>query len=154
MKIFSNWWNGKAALARSVKVGARRIIVGADDQLHRHWTFRVAHSIARFVGRNETAFLVAALGGLGWLAMGVNGIGRRTRNNALARPAVGLVWPPQSEADYSLLVGGHATVIGESLRITPTRAVLHRPGPSPTPNAPGTCGADCVELSLTSQSKR
>ncbi len=80
----------------------------------------------------------------------VNGIGRRTRDNALARPAVGLVWPPQSEADYSLLVDGHATVIGESLRITPTRAVLHRPGPSPTPNAPGTCGADCVELSDSS----
>ena len=79
----------------------------------------------------------------------VNGIGRRTRENALARPAVGLVWPPQSEADYSLIVDGQAVVTGESLRITPTRAVLHRPAPSPEPNVSGICGSDCVELDLS-----
>ena len=78
----------------------------------------------------------------------VNGIGRRSRENALARPAVGLVWPPQSEADYSLIVDGQAAVTGESLRITPTRAVLHRPAPSPEPNASEACGSDCVELDL------
>ena len=78
----------------------------------------------------------------------VNGIGRRTRENALARPAVGLVWPPQSLADYSLIVDGEAKIIGELLRITPTRAVLHRPAPSPQPKAPGACGSDCVELEL------
>ena len=49
----------------------------------------------------------------------VNGIGRRTRENALARPAVGLLWPPQSAADYSLIVDGQAVVTDESLRITP-----------------------------------
>jgi hypothetical protein len=79
----------------------------------------------------------------------VNGIGRRTRENALARPVVGLVWPPQSEADYSLIIDGQAAVTGESLRITPTRAVLHRPLPSPEPNASGVCGSDCVELDLS-----
>ncbi len=84
----------------------------------------------------------------------VNGIGRRTRENALARPAVGLVWPPQSEADYSLIVDGQAAEVGESLRITPTRAVLHRPSPPSTPNASGACGSDCVELGLTSQPAR
>ena len=78
----------------------------------------------------------------------VNSIGRHTRENALARPAVGLVWPPQSEADYSLIVDGQAAVTGESLRITPTRAVLHRPAPSPEPNMSGACGSDCVELSI------
>lgn len=82
----------------------------------------------------------------------VNGIGRRTRVNALARPAVGLVWPPQSEADYSLIVDGQAEAVGESLRITPTRAVLHRPSPPSTPSVPGICGSDCVELGLTSES--
>lgn len=85
----------------------------------------------------------------------VNGIGRRTRENALARPAVGLVWPPQSEADYSLIVDGRAAEFGESLRITPTRAVLHRPSPPSTPDVAGSCGSDCVELGLmTSQPTR
>jgi len=76
----------------------------------------------------------------------VQSAGRRTRANAQAHPAVGLVWPPQAEGDYSLIVDGQAAVDGESLRITPTRAVLHRPAPSPEPSAPGACGADCVEL--------
>lgn len=76
----------------------------------------------------------------------VNGVGRRTRQNALAQPAVALVWPPESEADYSLIVDGQASVTGESIRIAPTRAVLHRPAPSPDPGAPGACGSDCVEL--------
>src|SRR5262245_40535847 len=38
----------------------------------------------------------------------VHGSGRRTRDNALARPAVGLLWPPHSAADYSLFVDGQA----------------------------------------------
>ena len=78
----------------------------------------------------------------------VNGLGRRTRENALERPAVGLVWPPRSEADYSLIVDGQATVVGELLRITPTRAVLHRPAPAATADASGSCESDCVELGL------
>jgi hypothetical protein len=78
----------------------------------------------------------------------VNRIGRRTRANALARPAVGLVWPPQSEADYSLIVDGQAAEVGESLRITPTRAVLHRPSPPSMSDVSGSCGSDCVELGL------
>lgn len=80
----------------------------------------------------------------------VKGIGRRTRENALERPAVGLVWPPQSESDYSLIIDGQATIVGELLRITPVRAVLHRPAPSRQPDAPGACGSDCVELDLGS----
>jgi hypothetical protein len=81
----------------------------------------------------------------------VDGVGSRTRSNVLARPAVGLIWPPQSAADYSLIVDGEAVMIGESMRITPTRAVLHRPRPSPEPQRPGSCAADCVELSLASR---
>lgn len=78
----------------------------------------------------------------------VDRVGRRTRENALARPAVGLVWPPESAEDYSLIVDGHAEVVGEQMRITPTRAVLHRSAPSPRPKASGACGSDCVELDL------
>lgn len=79
-------------------------------------------------------------------------VGRRTRENLLARPAVGLVWPPQSEAGYSLIVDGQAAPDGESVRIAPTRAVLHRPAPRPQVDpasvdaAQGACGSDCVEL--------
>jgi len=73
--------------------------------------------------------------------------GRRTRENAAQRPAVGLVWPPSSPAEHSLIVDGTATVSGSALRIAPTRAVLHRAAP-PRPAPPGTCGSDCIELRL------
>ena len=82
----------------------------------------------------------------------VDGVGRRTRENALARPAVGMLWPPQAEGDYSLIVDGRAAVDGKSMRIAPTRAVLHRPSPAPGPDASGKCGSDCVELGLGSPS--
>ncbi|MEJ8835309.1 pyridoxamine 5'-phosphate oxidase family protein [Ramlibacter sp. AN1133] len=72
--------------------------------------------------------------------------GRRTRDNAQQRPEIALVWPPQSESDYSLIVDGRAVVAGAGLRVTPDRAVLHRPAPSGPAAAPGTCGSDCVEI--------
>jgi hypothetical protein len=79
-------------------------------------------------------------------ALVVDEPGRRTRDNALLRPDVALVWPPQAEADYSLIVDGQAAVAGGALRITPLRAVLHRPTPPRQPAAPGACGSDCVEI--------
>lgn len=72
--------------------------------------------------------------------------GRRTRDNALQRPEVALVWPPQSEADYSLIVDGQAAAAGSGLRITPARAVLHRPVAPRQAATPGACGSDCVEI--------
>ena len=59
-----------------------------------------------------------------------------------------LSWPPLSQAEYTLIADGSAAVEGECMRITPTRAVLHRPAPAPDPVAPGACGSDCVELDL------
>lgn len=79
-------------------------------------------------------------------ALAVDETGRRTRDNAAQRPDVALVWPPQAEADYSLIVDGRAVVADGALRITPTRAVLHRPTPRSEPAAPGACGSDCVEI--------
>ena len=76
----------------------------------------------------------------------VDEAGRRTRDNAAQRSDVALVWPPQSEGEYSLIVDGRAAVEGNGLRITPARAVLHRPSPPREPAAPGACGSDCVEL--------
>lgn len=82
----------------------------------------------------------------------IDGLGRRTRANAEARPAVGLVWPPLTAAEYSLIVDGEARLDGDTLRIRPTRAVLHRPATPDTPapsdpsDSSASCGADCVEI--------
>ncbi|WP_028604621.1 pyridoxamine 5'-phosphate oxidase family protein [Ottowia thiooxydans] len=76
----------------------------------------------------------------------IEGSGRRTRANALERPSVGLVWPPEKEDEYSLIVDGEARLVGEQLRIQPVRAVLHRPAPAA--KAEAACGSDCMELSL------
>lgn len=78
----------------------------------------------------------------------IQGVGRRTGKNLQTRPEVGLVWPPAEVAEYSLIVDGTASVADGQVRITPTRAVLHRPAPAPEPAAPGACGSDCVELKL------
>ena len=103
----------------------------------------------------------------------IAGLGRRTRENALARPDVALVWPPAEAGGYSLIVDGRATVMADDLRVEPTRAVLHRPAKAaPDPDAVAAqgatsarpasmantgstalagskaCGADCIELSL------
>ncbi|TAN09545.1 MAG: hypothetical protein EPN34_13610 [Burkholderiaceae bacterium] len=80
----------------------------------------------------------------------VGDVGRKTRTNAQARPEVGLVWPPQSVDEYSLIVDGVVEVTEHAVYVTPTRAVLHRPAPALTPAAPGACGSDCVELSVKS----
>lgn len=61
----------------------------------------------------------------------VDGAGERTRAGVRAQPAVGLVWPPSGEGEYSLIVDGQASVVGGQLQITPTHAVLHRPAPAP-----------------------
>ncbi len=81
-------------------------------------------------------------------ALAVGPIGRRTREFALARPAVSLVWPPAAEDGYTLIVDGRAAVVDDVLRIAPTRAVLHRSRPAPTPADPARCDSDCVELAL------
>ena len=77
--------------------------------------------------------------------------GRRTCANAGARPNVSLVFPPTNTDGYSLIVDGDATVDGSTVRITPTRGVLHRPAHAPTGSSDGpvegSCGSDCVELS-------
>jgi hypothetical protein len=68
------------------------------------------------------------------------GAGKTSCANATARPRVSLLWPPADPADYSLIVDGDATVDGSTVRITPTRAVRHRPAPGG--------GNDCQPLDL------
>ena len=60
----------------------------------------------------------------------VQGVGQRTTQNLQARAEVALVWPPLGAGDYSLIVDGTARIEGDRVRITPARAVLHRPAPA------------------------
>jgi hypothetical protein len=55
----------------------------------------------------------------------VVGAGRTTARNVTAAPSVTLLWPRSGE-DYSLIVDGSGAVEGDVVRITPTRAILHR----------------------------
>src|SRR5262249_21647 len=80
-------------------------------------------------------------------------VGRRSAANATVRPSVSLLFPVRREGDYSLIVDGTAIAAGAgapSVRIVPTRAVLHRPAIAPDPSASG--GADCVPLFPSSRS--
>ena len=74
--------------------------------------------------------------------------GRRSVANAAARPSVSLLYAVRTADDYSLIIDGTAAIVGDGdarrLRVTPTRAVLHRPAAQPDPAS--ACGADCVPL--------
>jgi hypothetical protein len=78
--------------------------------------------------------------------------GTTTAANAAARPQVSLLFPVRTDGDYSLIVDGLARVEGNEVRVTPTKAVLHRHGPSPDPAS--SCGADCVPLPLLAMPAR
>jgi hypothetical protein len=75
-------------------------------------------------------------------------VGRRSAANAGARPSVSLLFPVRAEGDYSLIVDGMAVVVtsdgGQRVRVTPTRAVLHRPAVVLDPSS--SCSADCIPL--------
>lgn len=72
--------------------------------------------------------------------------GGKTTANAARSPLVSLVWPADEAGGYSLIVDGDAAVgDGGDIRITPTGAVLHRPGPAPS-SSPSACGSDCIPL--------
>ena len=53
------------------------------------------------------------------------GAGNTTSKNIAAQPIVSLLWPASFD-DYSLIVDGNAAAADGVLRVTPTRAVLHR----------------------------
>jgi hypothetical protein len=78
--------------------------------------------------------------------------GEQTAANAAARPQVSVLYPLRDPGDYSLIVDGTVVVEsserGHRLRVTPTRAVLHRNAPPPDPMS--SCTADCVPILVTS----
>jgi hypothetical protein len=65
--------------------------------------------------------------------------GRRTLENAAARPAVALLWSPPGPGAYSLIVDGDAVVAPPSdgddgrIWVRPTSVIRHRPAPPPAP---------------------
>ena len=52
--------------------------------------------------------------------------GRSSLRNAAANPTVVVIWPPADGTQLTLFVDGTASVVGDALEITPTKAVLHR----------------------------
>lgn len=76
----------------------------------------------------------------------VEGLGRGTRANLVARPEVSLVWPPSEEGGYSLIVDGRAEADGDGAAVTPAHAVLHRPAAPGATGRDGGCGSDCAPL--------
>ncbi|CAN5632893.1 hypothetical protein BH10ACT9_BH10ACT9_61040 [soil metagenome] len=57
----------------------------------------------------------------------VGGVGAGTRRNVADHDGVTLLWPPRSAGGYTLIVDGTGSFDGETLRVVPTHAVLHRP---------------------------
>jgi hypothetical protein len=53
-------------------------------------------------------------------------VGRGAAANAIARPAITMLFPGASGEDMSLIVDGDAAVDGDRIIVTPTWAVLHR----------------------------
>ncbi len=76
----------------------------------------------------------------------VGELGNRSLSNAQERPCVSLVWPPVDIDGYSLIVDGEAQVDGGGLRLTPTRAVRHRPHGDG--NGVTGCDSDCLPIDL------
>jgi hypothetical protein len=70
---------------------------------------------------------------------------------------VTLVFPPPLPKGFTLLVDGTGEVVGADVRVTPSGAVLHRPGmhadgPPPPPSAgeqTDSCANDCAPVTST-----
>jgi hypothetical protein len=93
-------------------------------------------------GRAKVASVEVRFDGAG-LALDVGG---GSAANASARPLVTLFWPPPTPGGYSLIVDADATVDGATVRLAPSRGVLHRPATSGVPSGHDGCAADCEPL--------
>ena len=95
------------------------------------------------VGDSSTAHVLAVWPELTPNGLVVDGVGRHSQENALARSDVTLVWPPTTDGGYTLLVDGTATVDGTTITVSPTKAILHRPAAGPDGRR---AGSDCVNV--------
>ena len=58
-------------------------------------------------------------------------VGRSTAANIVARPNVTWAFPGSSGEEFSLIVDGDASIVGEVVEVRATWAVLHRPAIRP-----------------------
>jgi len=75
----------------------------------------------------------------------VGSIGNSTRGNLAQHDCVTLVWPPREPGGYTLIVDGRGEPTDSTLKIVPSRAVLHRRAAAGAVTKPG-CKDDCVRL--------
>lgn len=79
-------------------------------------------------------------------AFTIGPIGNTTARNAAAHAAVTVLWPPREPTGYSLIVDGTAEVTEGGLRLTPSRAVLHRSAIEPGGGTDPAGLHDCLPL--------
>jgi hypothetical protein len=79
-------------------------------------------------------------------AFTIGPLGKTTVRNAAAHEAVTVLWPPREPTGYSLIVDGTAEVTEDGVRLTPSRAVLHRSAIEPGAGTDPGGLHDCVPL--------
>ena len=123
----------------SVKVDLDRLAVTLVD-------FTFAYLVT--VGDDCRAHTVAVDPTLTDGVIDVGPVGGHTRGNAAIHDSVTLVWPPSQDGGYTLIVDGHARLDGggDTLRVVPSRAVLHRRATPDSPTSATGCLDDCVPL--------
>jgi hypothetical protein len=145
-----------------VKVSGSRTVHRVSGWLHAYGagvsievTQQLAETLTRYgfaylvtIGDDARAHVVAVTTTLANGTLLVTDLGRRTHANLAADPSVTLVWPPANPSDYSLIVDGVGSLREDTLAVSPTRAVLHRPAPPQMTKTGNGCESDCVELPL------
>jgi hypothetical protein len=76
--------------------------------------------------------------------------GQRSRGGVEGNELVTLLAPPYEAGGYSLIVDGTARLADGAVLVLPSRAVLHRPAPSPAASTAEACANDCVEVPVSS----
>jgi len=76
----------------------------------------------------------------------IDAAGDRTSTNLARHHDVTIIWPPGDPGGYTLLVDGRAELSSGTIKITPSRAVLHRPAAPETKQSTPGCLHDCVPL--------
>lgn len=98
------------------------------------------------VGDDYRAHTVAMVPTFDNGALAIGPLGNTTRRNAQAHGTVTVLMPPREPTGYSLIVDGTAEVTEEGVRLTPTRAVLHRSAVEPGSGTDPGGLHDCVPL--------
>jgi predicted enzyme related to lactoylglutathione lyase len=124
----------------SVKVDLDRLADALGD-------FTFAYLVT--VGDDYRAHTVAVTPELIDGILDIGPVGNSTRRNATQHGDVTVTWPPREPGGYTLIVDGRAELSDTSMKVTPSRAVLHRPASPDSPASTTGCLHDCVPLDDT-----